>query len=847
MRWRLTALLLVTYSLYLRVTFASATEYQQCTTFSPCPIGEFLYNDDYTALTGASCTLTAKYPDGGAFVSSAAMTGRADGWYSYEAAIDGIKGVYSATICCTPASGLMCLDKSFEVKDPPPAPFTPDQIWAFPTRTLTSYGTLVNDIWSFGNRTISNVGRVVEDIWGHSTRTLTGFGTLVADIIGTTTETDEDGTPVTITSIVSEQTEQRVLLEKLVNTPVVSLSLDEGISIPDLEVKLDESKKHAGALYDNISAGKSRLMILDSKWDRLDASSAQKEIAAVSSLFQDSKALTSLTKSWNTKAVTTLNEESKALQDTLASLLTTTSLTKTKIPPSGLLASLTHLQNLENVLGDTTNSSGDQTLFGYLASVSERNSTLESENQKISAVLENLNGQGLSGAQKEVNNLKSRLLALNQYPGGSSLANPAKNSPDPKLNLKNMLFSLQALVGLNRQILAMNVGDPIRSLWLEEGSVIFRAIITNPSEIISQSVPLKFYLPRELKTEDIIELDSDLTTTYDSTEEALYASGTFELEPGESRLVYVEVEDIWQITEAELETLRTQASDLIKPLDKTAYFSQGTTLKSDIDVTLDKVALITSKAVTPENRIRAYREAQLELNKVGVNMNRLQDLVAQASGTGSLFGFVGGVQTIAVWGMIIVIVGGFIFLSLYFKKLNLIPAAVQADPSLLATSLPPEPSLPSLTPLSSSLTDGHAPRWKTPALIGLVMILTAGSTVLLTNLARPKAPAVVNEVKSSPTPSPSPSQKPVRNDISVESEKDVLGESAPTHKLVVPEDSSVNIRSLPSVESDIVMTIKVTTEVYVFGEDDDWRRIGFSEADEAKEYWVNAKFILPKN
>jgi len=59
--------------------------------------------------------------------------------------------------------------------------------------------------------------------------------------------------------------------------------------------------------------------------------------------------------------------------------------------------------------------------------------------------------------------------------------------------------------------------------------------------------------------------------------------------------------------------LRTQSLNLLKPLEKTAYYSQGIILKSDIDTTLDKIQLATSRAVTPENRIRSYREGKLEL------------------------------------------------------------------------------------------------------------------------------------------------------------------------------------------------------------------------------------------
>ena len=59
-------------------------------------------------------------------------------------------------------------------------------VWSHTTRTLTSFGTLVSDIWSHSSRTLTSFGTLVNDtataVWSYTTRTLTSFGTLVADI-----------------------------------------------------------------------------------------------------------------------------------------------------------------------------------------------------------------------------------------------------------------------------------------------------------------------------------------------------------------------------------------------------------------------------------------------------------------------------------------------------------------------------------------------------------------------------------------------------------------------------------------------------------------------------------------
>ena len=225
-------------------------------------------------------------------------------------------------------------------------------------------------------------------------------------------------------------------------------------------------------------------------------------------------------------------------------------------------------------------------------------------------------------------------------------------------------------------------------------------------------------MPREIKTNDIITLDPSLTTQYDTTEEALYVTGSYTLLPLETKLVFIEVQDIWRLSESETTTLRKQATELLRPLEKTSYFSQGTVLKSEIDVNLDKILLAQNKAITPENRIRAFREAQLELNGVNTNIDRLQDLVAQAANTGSIFGFVGGVQTVAVWGILLIVIASFVFLTIYMRQLKL-----PAPKTIVA---------PKLQPIF----------WSKPALIPIIVILTSLATVLITQLLfKPKTAA----------------------------------------------------------------------------------------------------------
>lgn len=59
-------------------------------------------------------------------------------------------------------------------------------VWTYPSRELTGFGTLVADVasavWASGTRTLTGFGTLIADIWAYAARTLTGFGTLVDEV-----------------------------------------------------------------------------------------------------------------------------------------------------------------------------------------------------------------------------------------------------------------------------------------------------------------------------------------------------------------------------------------------------------------------------------------------------------------------------------------------------------------------------------------------------------------------------------------------------------------------------------------------------------------------------------------
>ena len=121
------------------------------------------------------------------------------------------------------------------------------------------------------------------------------------------------------------------------------------------------------------------------------------------------------------------------------------------------------LSAIETTLGDVTSNGNDSTFFGYLSSVEEKNTLLENEDKKLSAVLEDWDTAGETSLNKRVKDTQARLLAINEFPGGASVIEPSNAKARGKDALKNLVFSLQGLIGLNQNLLASSANT---RLWL---------------------------------------------------------------------------------------------------------------------------------------------------------------------------------------------------------------------------------------------------------------------------------------------------------------------------------------------------------------------------------------------
>jgi hypothetical protein len=647
---------------------------QECTVSESCTVGEFLYNDEYQPLTSGTCAITSRYPNESLFLdvslgnSTMTPSSANDGWYSKTFTAPTTVGLYRTQVCCTVSGELMCIDKSFEVK-------------AVQTATVDT-SSIASAVWGYSTRTVASIssfGSLVSDVWNNATRNLTKSDLDSGGNLATKSNVDAiTNNNADITAIKKTVDESRLLLEKVANKPIIQNVLEE--EVPDLSAKLQETRAVANQVYVNNQYLINKTGSVAAKWNSLTGKDLLSEVIAINAILGepgDSSTTNSMfgqinwtrdAWSWDESesvyvSLTSASKKLAAVQESLGTYQ------KTNYALLEVKSALKDLMASEKLVGVSTDSVKNGNLYARIRNTENLVASLDQRQKDVDTLLAGLGKtQDIKGYSTKVNDIQQQLIAINRVPKATSFISKI-TSLDLK-SVKNSLLSLEGVIKTNKLLLAKRAGSTLMNTWLEEGSVVFKTLVTNPSTLIAQKVEVKYYLPPEVKEEDIISADEGLTVTYDAEKGQLLVSGEFNLAKGETRTFSVKVDDIFVVSSQDVESLRAQAEELAKPLDKTSYFAQGVSLKSDINASLDKILSLQEAAVTPEQKIRAYREALIEKDAVIKKIDGLKELVNQAGSSGTLFGFVGGTQAIAVWGLIIVMAAGFVFLTLYLRTIS---------------------------------------------------------------------------------------------------------------------------------------------------------------------------------
>ncbi len=157
-------------------------------------------------------------------------------------------------------------------------------------------------------------------------------------------------------------------------------------------------------------------------------------------------------------------------------------------------------------------------------------------------------------------------------------------------------------------------------LWAD--NLRFRIVAINPSQVRTQFVPVKVYLPQEVKPDDIVDLGG-LNLEFDSQKSLYYVyKNGVTLKPRETRIFEVEIKDIWLIPQEELEAVK-------KRVDKLLLAFKGSSHYDDVESLSKRANSLISEIVKSQNDETISRSQHIGVYRTNVkSLARLKDEIS---------------------------------------------------------------------------------------------------------------------------------------------------------------------------------------------------------------------------
>jgi len=145
-------------------------------------------------------------------------------------------------------------------------------------------------------------------------------------------------------------------------------------------------------------------------------------------------------------------------------------------------------------------------------------------------------------------------------------------------------------------------------LYAQAASVRFKIIAANPSNVRKQRVPIKVYLPEEVKPQDIIDLGG-MQIEFDAERSLYYVfRNDIILQAQEVRQFEVEINDIWLIPEDDIDTTAKKVDYLLKAFEGSEYEEQMKALAKEFETLADEIIKTQAdETLSRSQHIGAYR------------------------------------------------------------------------------------------------------------------------------------------------------------------------------------------------------------------------------------------------
>lgn len=213
----------------------------------------------------------------------------------------------------------------------------------------------------------------------------------------------------------------------------------------------------------------------------------------------------------------------------------------------------------------------------------------------------------------------------------------------------------------------------LSSLLFAQETISLKVLVINPSEQ-TQVVPVKVYLPREVKPEDVLS-QGDLQIAYDTQQGSYYVFGEYKLKPKESLEREIEIKDIWVIDSSEILSIKEEVEKIRENLENTRQAEKFSSLYKSITDRIKEIESLQSiPAVNPTKHISDYRYCQGLMEQVKKDLVTAKSLLEEVKPESPL----GRLSVKIILGIIIFIT----LISIVFYVAFLLKARVEKVSSL---------------------------------------------------------------------------------------------------------------------------------------------------------------------
>jgi hypothetical protein len=748
-----------------------------------------------------------------------------------------------------------------------PADYTnPD---SFGNKIDTTTNLSAQEVWEYQQRELTGTQNIAASVWDYQNRSLNSFSNIVTSIWSADDRTATDPTGATAASISVLEREikaAQTLIQQLAAQTAAGQSGSEAADYAALlETKLETTKTYLSEISNNMEIISTRLGLLSIKWDQLSDTDRIQELEQILALLgtQDSSdrdtligQLSWFTRNWPKNSTTTLYQNVTNLRTDINDFITAIQISPSDESQTAIINQLfAAASSLKADVGDISQSETSASLYGQYKSNRALAEALASQLRILNNTLTDWDRLSLADRDTIVNALSQDIGLLNRFSALKILMSPVAATPGFLHNLKSVITANQAVLASSSEPVVLN--------WIGTDATAYHTFIYNPSKTTPQTANVNYFLPSELTTENLSLTPTPLTTTFDPSQNAIAVTGSPTLDPEAHALHTIITSDIWQINPAHIDTMRLQAKSLTATLEKSPLYPQAMVIKQNIDQALDTILQLQTQTHTPEAKIQAYRQIQTLKQSVDQGLTELQNLANSQENSNSLMGFIGGVQAVAVWGMIVIVIAGFIFLSLYMRALyQQTQVEIHGEPELSlplsgpALALPAPRGIPSSgmewgaihLPISFNLDGLTQRRFMVMLVLFSSLLLTTVALKHQPNSPRRSAPVVVPPtietvsqpaVRPSPAPTAEPSPLPLAPLEPAES-------PTKTSLLISPPDigSTVNVRRLPTTDSAIVATITTEEAAQEATKSGNWIQVDLFDRDPIITGWINQNFAL---